>query len=121
MRMLSDWMLRLRAVFKRTTVEDEIDEKLRFHIDRQVEVYVSRGLDREEAARRVRLEFGGLDQVKAEYHDAMGVGLIDNLSRDLRLAFRQFRTHPTFALITVLVLGLGTGAATAVFTIVDAV
>jgi hypothetical protein len=45
------------------------------------------------------------------------VRLIDDLSRDVRLALRQFRMHPTFALITVLVLGLGTGAATAVFTI----
>jgi len=119
--MLSDWRLRLRALFKRTMVEREIDDELRFHVDHQVDAYVARGLQREEAVRKVRLEFGGLDQVKAEYRDALGVRLIDNLRRDVRLALRQFRTHPTFALVTVLVLGLGTGAATAVFTIVDAV
>ena len=39
----------------------------------------------------------------------------------LRMALRQFRLHPTFALIIVLVLGLGTGAATVVYTIVDTV
>jgi predicted permease len=119
--MLSDWTLRLRALFRRTTVEREIDEELRFHLDHQVDSYVARGLGREEAVRRVRLEFGGLDQVKEEYRDALGVRLIDSFFRDARLALRQFRTHPTFALVTVLVLGLGTGAATAVFTIVDSV
>src|SRR5262245_25985869 len=119
--MLSDWRLRLRAVFKRTTVEREIDDELRFHFDHQVDSYVARGLEREEAVRKVRLEFGGLDQVKEEYRDALGVRLIDSFFRDVCLAFRQFRTHPTFAVVTVLVLGLGTGAATAVFTIVDSV
>src|SRR5262245_40924836 len=119
--MLSDWRLRLRAVFKRATVEREIDDELRFHLDHQVDAYVARGLEREEAIRKARLEFGGLDQVKAEYGDALGVRLIDNLVRDVRLALRQFRTHPAFALVTVLVLGLGTGAASTVFTIVDSV
>ena len=119
--MFSDWRLRLRALFKRSTVEREMDDELRFHFDHHVDSYVARGLSHEAAVRRVRLEFGGLDQVKAEYRDALGVRLIDSLIRDVRLAFRQFRTHPTFALVTVLVLGLGTGAATAVFTIVDSV
>jgi predicted permease len=119
--MLSDWRLRLRALFKRTTVEREMDDELRFHFDHQVDSYVAQGLEREEAVRKARLEFGGLDQVKEEYRDALGVRLIDHFVRDVRLALRQFRTHPTFALVTVLVLGLGTGAATAVFTIVDSV
>lgn len=44
-----------------------------------------------------------------------------NVMSAIKLALRQFRQHPTFALVTVLVLGLGTGAATTVFTIVDSV
>src|SRR5262245_44048162 len=119
--MLSDLRLRLRALFKRTAVEREMDDELQFHFDQQVDAYVARGLEREQAVRRARLEFGGLDQVKEEYRDALGVRLIDHFVRDVRLALRQFRTHPTFALVTVLVLGLGTGAATTVFTIVDSV
>src|SRR5688500_11394108 len=67
--MISDWMLRLRALFKRSTVDREIDDELRFHFDGQVDAYVAQGLKHDEAVRRVRLEFGGLDQVKAEYHD----------------------------------------------------
>src|SRR5262245_45599633 len=113
--MLSDWKLRLRALLKRTAVEREIDDELRFHFDHQVDAYIAQGLGREEATRKARIEFGGLDQIKDEYRDALGVRLIDNLGRDLRLAFRQFRTHPALAIVTVLVLGFGTGAATAVF------
>jgi hypothetical protein len=60
--MLSDWMLRLRALFRRAAVEDDIDAELRFHLDRQVQAHVARGLDHDEAMRRARLEFGGLDQ-----------------------------------------------------------
>ena len=52
---------------------------------------------------------------------AQSTGRSLNVTSAIRLAVRQFRQHPTFAMITVLVLGLGTGAATTVFTIVDSV
>ena len=64
--MLTDVVLRLRALFGRKRMEREIDEELRFHFDRQVEVYRGAGLDHDEAVRRTRLAFGGLDQVKEE-------------------------------------------------------
>jgi putative ABC transport system permease protein len=69
--MLSDWMLRLRALFRRAVVEDDIDAELQFHLDRQVQAHVARGIDHDEAMRRARLEFGGLDQIKEEYRDAL--------------------------------------------------
>ena len=59
--MLSDGMLRLRALFKRAAAEDEIDAELRCHLDHQVQAYFARGLEHDEAMRRARLEFGGLD------------------------------------------------------------
>jgi hypothetical protein len=71
--MLSDWILRLRALFRRTAVEDDIDAELQFHLDHQVQAHLARGLDRAEAMRRARLEFGGLDQIKEEYRDALGI------------------------------------------------
>ena len=71
--MLSDLLLRLRALFNRTVVEHEIEEELQSHLARQVESYEKGGLDRAEAFRRARLDFGGLDQVKEEYRDALGL------------------------------------------------
>src|SRR4029453_7666151 len=99
--MLSDWMLRLRALFRRRAVEDEIDAELRFHLDRQVQGHVARGLDHDEAMRRARLEVGGLDQIKEEYRDALGVRAIDRLRQDPRLSLRSLRATPTVTAVAV--------------------
>ena len=71
--MLSDLFFRLRSLFRHSAVEGELDEELRFHVEHQVEKYIRAGLTREEALRRTRIEFGGLDQVKEDCRDARGV------------------------------------------------
>lgn len=118
--MLSDLILRLLALFKRSTIEHELDDELRLHIERQVETHLNAGLDRDEALRRVRLEFGGLDQVKEEYRDALGVRFIDDLWRDVRYAVRALRRSPMFATTAVISVALGVGANTLVFSVVNA-
>jgi hypothetical protein len=69
--MLSDPLYRLRALFRRKSMEAELDEELHAHVARQVEKYIQSGLTREEAARRARLEFGGLEQVKKDRNHAI--------------------------------------------------
>ena len=71
--MLKDLFFRLRSVFRRETVESEMEEELRFHSERQIEKYLKTGMRRDEARRRVRMDFGGLEQVKEECRDARGV------------------------------------------------
>jgi hypothetical protein len=64
------------------------------------------------------------DRVQAARADVMARsagGRSLNVLSAIHVAVRQFRQHPTFAIVTVLVLGLGTGAATTVFTVVDSV
>src|SRR2546426_10703349 len=112
--MLSDVMLRLRALVTRSTVERELDEELRFHVERQVESYLRAGMSREEALRRVQIEFGGLDQIKEEYRDALGIRLLDDLWRDLRYALRTCRRSPVFAATAIISVALGVGANTLV-------
>jgi hypothetical protein len=68
--MISDLLFRLRAVFRRKSMEADLDEELRTHFGHQVQKYVTSGLPLEEAKRRARLEFGRLDQVKEECRDA---------------------------------------------------
>jgi putative ABC transport system permease protein len=116
---LTDLLLRLRALFKGTAVDREIDDELRFHMDRQIESYKRAGLDDVEAARRVRLEFGGVDQIKEEYRDALGVRILDDLWRDLRLAIRSLAATPVVSLVAGLSLALGIGANTAIFSIIN--
>lgn len=118
--MLSDLLLRLRALFKRDTVDGEIDQELRFHLERQVESYERAGLSHADAVRRARLEFGGLEQIKEDYRDALGVRLIDDLRRDLRIAVRSLRATPVVTAVAILSLALTIGANTAIFSILNA-
>ena len=117
--MFSDLYIRLRSLFRRASVESELNEELRFHRDRQVEKYIQSGLTYEEAIRRFRLEFGGFDQVKEDCREARGVTFLETLAQDIRYALRTFRRNPVFTVTVIVTLAVGIGATTAVFSVVD--
>ena len=117
--MLSDLRYRLRALFRRREMERELEDELRFHIEREVEKHLRAGVSQAEAKRRALLEFGGLDRIREEARDARGVQWFDVLVRDARYAVRGLRSRPGFAAAVVITLGLGIGANTAMFGIVD--
>ena len=119
--MLSDLLHRLRALFRRNAVERELDEEMRFHLEQQVDSYMREGLSRSEAARRARLEFGALEQIRDEHRDARGIGVLSHLGRDLRHGLRQFRRSPGFTALAVLCLGLAIGVNTSIFGVLNSV
>jgi macrolide transport system ATP-binding/permease protein len=119
--MFSDIVFRLRSIFRRSAVENELDEELRFHMEQQVEKHVLAGLSREEAERQTRLQFGGLSQVKEDCRESRGVSLLETAAQDVRYALRRLMKTPAFTITVLLTLALGIGANAAIFTLIQAV
>jgi predicted permease len=118
--LLSDVRHRLRALFSRASVEQELDAELRFHIERAAEKYERLGMSRDAALRRARLEFGGVEQMKELSRDSRGTAHLESILRDLRFGVRSLKSRPAFTLTVIATLALGIGANAAIFTLVDA-
>jgi putative ABC transport system permease protein len=116
---LSDLRYRLRAVFRRSAMERDLEDELQFHIEREAQKLEAAGLPRDEAVRQARVAFGGVERIKDDTRDVSGVSWIETFGQDLRYAIRGLRARPAFTASVVVTLGLGLGANVAMFGIVD--
>jgi predicted permease len=111
--------LRLRSLFRRRLVEQELDEEIQYHVDRQTEELIAKGCAPEQARFQALRAIGGVDQRKEECRDARHLNFISDLFKDLRYAFRMLRRKPSFTAVAVLSLAVGIGANTAAFSAID--
>ena len=121
MTFLTDAIERLKALFFRRRQERELAEEMRFHLEREAAERIRDGAEPAAAQRAALLAFGGVEQYKEAVRDARGTRPLEELGTDLRYAVRGLRRNPGFTATAVLVLGLGLGATTAVFSVMYSV
>ncbi len=116
---------RLRSLFRALTSRSDFEagmtDELRFHIEQYTEDLVRSGMSLEEAHRRARIEFGGINSVKGECREARGLPVFDELRRELRYAARLLRKTPGFTITALLTVALCLGANLTIFAVIDSV
>ena len=113
--------LRLRSLFRRSQVEEELAEEMRGHMDQLIEHHMARGASPEEARFAALRAMDGMEQRKEQCRDSRRVRYIEDFLKDARFALRTMGRNPIFALTAIVSLALGIGANTAIFTAMDAV
>ena len=111
----------IRSWLVRSNLEREFDDEIRDHLDRDIAERVARGLDAREARRQAIADLGGVDNVREQLRDEHGISVLEDLGRDMRFAVRRLRRNPRYAILIILTVALGIGAATSVFSAVDGV
>src|SRR5688572_10535896 len=112
---------RLAALFFRTRQDAELDEELQFHLEHEAELLRASGMDAQDARREAYRRLGGLDQCKEAVRTARGGVIVEDVARDVSIAVRSLLRRPVLSFGVAMTLGLGIGATTTIFVVVDGV
>jgi predicted permease len=112
---------RFRSFFSKPERDRDFEDEASSHIEMAVEENLKRGMSAEEARRQALISFGGVEQAKERHRDARGLPFLDSFQQDLRHTLRSLKRDRGFAIVAVLILGVGIGANTAVFSVVNTI
>jgi len=112
--------LRLRSLFRRHDLEQELNEELQFHLEQKIAEGLANGLSAKEARCAAMRSMGGLEQRKEETRDTWGIHWLTDFFDDVRYAIRSLRRTPGLTAFVVITLALGIGMTSATFSMVDA-
>lgn len=110
----------LRNLLARRAADARMDEEIAYHIERATEQNLRAGMSPAEARRQALLAFGGVEQYREAMRDGRRLVWLEDLLADARFALRWLRRSPGFAVAAILTIGLGVGATTALFSVVNA-
>ncbi|MBL8960169.1 MAG: ABC transporter permease [Gemmatimonadetes bacterium] len=119
MSLISEIRVRLRGLFARESMDREMDQELAYHLERETERLMSRGVAAADARRQARAAFGGVSVAREAVRDERGVAWMEDLGRDLRHGLRALSRRPLYWFTAAVTLGLGIAATTAIFSIVS--
>ncbi len=110
----------LKSLFLKQTLDRDLDEELNSYLDLLAEEKVSAGMTPEQARRKARLELGGVEQVKEQVREQRLGASIDTFAQDVRYGARSLRKNRGLTIVAVLILAIGIGANTTLFSTVSA-
>ena len=104
---------------RRQRRQDELERELRAHLDLEAEEQQNAGMPPGEARHAARRALGNVTRIKEEVREVWGWTTLETFIRDLRFAVRLLAKSPGFSAVAILTIGLGIGANTAIFTLVN--
>ena len=116
---MSYLVARIVAWFRRSELDQDLDQELQAHLSLLIEENVRRGLSPEKARREALLRMGNVASLREAHRETRGLPLVDTLVQDLRYTFRILKRDTGFALFAILIVALGIGASTIVFSVLN--